>query len=101
MAPFLVGFTLRDAASRATSVKSQFQEQWIRPGDVFTVLLVLGSDVILRAIAQLAGGCLTPITFSFGKAHKHRSSMGIAPNLLTPRLGRLLLAFGHLCSGRE
>ena len=32
----------------------------------FTILLLLGGDVVARALAQLAGGKLTPVAFSFG-----------------------------------
>jgi hypothetical protein len=44
----------------------EFSAQWTHPGDVFSVLLILGGDVVNRALAQLAGGWLTPVTFSFG-----------------------------------
>lgn len=43
-----------------------FSNQWTNPGDVFSILLILGGDVILRAIAQLAGSWVVPIAFSFG-----------------------------------
>lgn len=44
-------------------------EQWANPGDVFSVLLLLGGDVINRALAQLAGtkNRITPVAFSFGR----------------------------------
>ncbi|RYP07123.1 hypothetical protein DL764_002718 [Monosporascus ibericus] len=49
------------AASNALST------QWIEPSDVFSVLLILGGDVIQLALASLTGGpLLTPIAFSFG-----------------------------------
>ena len=44
----------------------ELQTQFTRPGDVFSILLLLGPDVITQAIAQLAGGTFTPVTFSFG-----------------------------------
>lgn len=34
-------------------------------GDVFSTLFIVGSDVIGRALARLAGGMLTPVTFRF------------------------------------
>lgn len=43
-----------------------YQSQWTNPKDVFSVLLLLGGDVVNRALAQLAGTCLTPVAFSFG-----------------------------------
>ncbi|CAG9954297.1 unnamed protein product [Clonostachys rosea f. rosea IK726] len=44
----------------------EFFQQWINPSDVFSVLLILGGDVVGRALAQVAGTGLTPVTFSFG-----------------------------------
>ena len=46
----------------------EFTVQWTHPSDVFSVLLILGGDVVGRALAQLAGQPLTPVTFSFGIA---------------------------------
>ncbi|KIV79476.1 hypothetical protein PV11_07038 [Exophiala sideris] len=40
--------------------------QWKNPGDVFSVLLILGGDVVSRALAQLTGTFITPVAFSFG-----------------------------------
>ncbi|CAG7556531.1 unnamed protein product [Fusarium equiseti] len=34
---------------------NEFSQQWTNPGDVFSVLLILGGDVVGRALAQLAG----------------------------------------------
>ncbi|KAJ5522165.1 hypothetical protein N7527_006280 [Penicillium freii] len=45
---------------------SEFSTQWRNPSDIFSVLLILGGDVISRALAQLAGSRLTPVAFSFG-----------------------------------
>ena len=39
--------------------------QWKNPGDVFSVLLILGGDVVGRALAQVSGSPLTPVAFSF------------------------------------
>ncbi|KAM0703946.1 hypothetical protein Q7P35_008952 [Cladosporium inversicolor] len=44
----------------------EFRDQFHHPAEVFSVLLILGGDVVARALAQLAGGRLTPVTFSFG-----------------------------------
>ncbi|MBV1838902.1 hypothetical protein, partial [Acetobacter estunensis] len=46
---------------------AQFGAQWANPSDVFSVLLILGGDVISHALAQLAGSGIAPVTFSFGK----------------------------------
>jgi len=43
-----------------------FSSQWRHPRDVFSVLLLLGGDVVLRALGQISGTWFTPVTFSFG-----------------------------------
>ncbi|KAM5359206.1 hypothetical protein ACJA88_015190 [Fusarium oxysporum] len=44
---------------------SEFSNQWKHPSDVFSVLLILGGDVVARALAQLVGSRFTPVAFSF------------------------------------
>jgi hypothetical protein len=64
-APVLQIFPRRqfDASAPAAS----FASEWSNPSNyAFTVLLLLGGDVITRALAQLAGGTVTPVAFSFG-----------------------------------
>ncbi|KAF1833513.1 hypothetical protein BDW02DRAFT_552395 [Decorospora gaudefroyi] len=48
------------------SSSEEFAAQWENPADVFSVLLILGGDVVARALAQLAGSGITPVAFSFG-----------------------------------
>ncbi|KAI5842262.1 hypothetical protein BZA05DRAFT_412470 [Tricharina praecox] len=48
------------------SASEALREQYVRPGDVMSVLLILGADVVQRALAQLSGSPLTPVAFSFG-----------------------------------
>ncbi|KAF2966729.1 hypothetical protein GQX73_g6840 [Xylaria multiplex] len=50
------------------SVPDTFRAQWTKPTDVFSILLLLGAEVIQRALAALAGGtpAITPVAFSFG-----------------------------------
>lgn len=44
-----------------------FSQEWSQPSNyAFTILLLLGGDLINRALAQLAGGWITPVAFSFG-----------------------------------
>ncbi|KAF2197072.1 hypothetical protein GQ43DRAFT_444555 [Delitschia confertaspora ATCC 74209] len=44
-----------------------FKDVWSSPSNyAFTILLLLGGDVVARALAQLAGGHITPVAFSFG-----------------------------------
>ncbi|KAJ5655030.1 hypothetical protein N7490_002033 [Penicillium lividum] len=40
--------------------------QWKEPTDIFTVLLIIGGDIIQQALAAVSGGYLTPVAFSFG-----------------------------------
>jgi len=43
--------------------------QWSNPNDIFTILLLVGGDIVQVAIAQLCAGPithLTPVAFSFG-----------------------------------
>ena len=49
-----------------------FLKQWKHPTETFTILLLLGGDVVNRALAQLAGQYFTPVAFSFGKLHLPR-----------------------------
>lgn len=49
------------------SVDFQFSQQWSNPSDILSILLLVGGDVIQRAIAQQSGHLLpTPVVFSFG-----------------------------------
>ena len=47
----------------------EFFDQWHDPAEVFSVLLILGADVVARALAQLSGSLVTPVAFSFGSSH--------------------------------
>jgi hypothetical protein len=66
MAPLLANLIPRGSQFDPAITSNEFRVQWFHPSDVFSVLLILGGDVVARALAQLAGGGLTPITFSFG-----------------------------------
>jgi hypothetical protein len=48
------------------SASTVLQFQWRNPNDVLSILLIMGGDVILKALAQLSGGFLVPVAFSFG-----------------------------------
>ncbi|KAJ5348598.1 uncharacterized protein N7506_001851 [Penicillium brevicompactum] len=45
---------------------SSFRAQWVNPSDLFSILLIIGGDVIRLALAAVTGGHITPVTFSFG-----------------------------------
>lgn len=48
------------------STVSVLASQWINPSDVTTVLMIIGGDVIQKALAQTTGCWYTPVCFSFG-----------------------------------
>lgn len=55
------------AESDATSnVSHLLLSQWRNPSDILSVLLILGPEIVQRAVAQLAGRRVTPVAFSFG-----------------------------------
>jgi hypothetical protein len=45
---------------------SQLKAQWKNPGDILSVLLIVGADVISTALAQFNGQSFRPVAFSFG-----------------------------------
>ncbi|KAI0308260.1 hypothetical protein B0F90DRAFT_1665105 [Multifurca ochricompacta] len=51
---------------------SQFpavKSQWQNPGDILSILMLVGGDIVQRAVAQLTGSgpfFVTPVAFSFG-----------------------------------
>ncbi|PLB36805.1 uncharacterized protein BDW47DRAFT_132606 [Aspergillus candidus] len=42
------------------------RQQWQEPSDVFTILLIIGGDIVHRALGAVSGGTLTPVAFSYG-----------------------------------
>lgn len=56
------------AAQTGSQANDEVKSQWQNPGDILSLLLLIGGDVIQRAIAQLAGDHTlpTPVVFSFG-----------------------------------
>jgi hypothetical protein len=66
MAPFYKHF-LQTRSFDLNSASAAFKGEWASPSNyAFTVLLLVGGDVVSRALAQLAGGTITPVAFSFG-----------------------------------
>ncbi|KAL7928853.1 hypothetical protein V8C35DRAFT_316940 [Trichoderma chlorosporum] len=53
-------------SSGGTGVVALLSAQWTSPGDILSVLLLLGPEIVQRAVAQLAGRAVTPVAFSFG-----------------------------------
>ncbi|KAM7194863.1 hypothetical protein V8F33_007061 [Rhypophila sp. PSN 637] len=49
-----------------TNTVSSLMAQWANPTDVSTILMVIGGDVVQKALAQGTGKLYTPVCFSFG-----------------------------------
>ncbi|RSL47580.1 hypothetical protein CEP51_015755 [Fusarium floridanum] len=68
MAPLwreIVSLLPRETSEHA-STNSQLSAQWVSPSDVLSVLLLLGPDIVKKAVAAQAGRRITPVAFSFG-----------------------------------
>jgi len=48
------------------SATAEIKLQWVNPSDIFSLLLLLGGDIVARALAQIVGPRFTPIALSFG-----------------------------------
>nr|POE46975.1 hypothetical protein CFP56_00307 [Quercus suber] len=61
-----------DAVSMADTfagTAARLNAQWKNPSDIFTILMIIGGDIVKVALAQLCAGpvpYLTPVSFSFG-----------------------------------
>ena len=51
---------------RSPKFESQLRLQWQSPSDILSLLLILGPEIVQRALAQLVGPRYVPIAFSFG-----------------------------------
>lgn len=71
MAPILELLHWRRALDFGSPAR-EFRSQWTNPGDVFSLLLILGGDIVGLALAQLVGSYFTPVAFSFGRHHRRR-----------------------------
>lgn len=58
--------TTANGVSASSSTVDQLRAQWTNPSDVLSVLLIIGGDIIQKAIAQTSGGFFSPVCFSFG-----------------------------------
>lgn len=48
------------------STAADLQAQWVSPSDVTSILMIIGGDVVQKALAQGTGKLYTPVCFSFG-----------------------------------
>jgi len=60
------------------------REQFRRPSDVMSVLLLIGGEVIRRALAQLSGRTIAPVAFSFGWVNYAVTLVALGENKLMP-----------------
>ncbi|RAR13020.1 hypothetical protein DDE83_003686 [Stemphylium lycopersici] len=56
----------RTNLTNETKPASLLAAQWSNPSDTLSVLLLLGADVVQRAVAEQSGRSITPVAFSFG-----------------------------------
>jgi hypothetical protein len=64
------GFPLLSLSPRSNSAAEEasqsFRATWENPSDTMSILLIIGGDVVLKALAQLSGRPFVPVAFSFG-----------------------------------
>ncbi|RDW71668.1 hypothetical protein BP5796_07702 [Coleophoma crateriformis] len=70
-------------------ISSDLRDQWINPGDILSLLLLIGGDIVQKAIAQLVGYTIRP----FGK---NSPKIGIAPVAFS--FGWVAYGFSNLIS---
>ena len=78
----------RLSARHMASLNGQVRGQWINPGSILDLLLLVGGDVVQVALAKLSGSRWpTPVVFSFGwVAYSFTALVGaIGDNRLLPR----------------
>lgn len=75
--------------------------QWRNPRDIFTILLIIGGDIVRVAVAQVCAGpvpYLTPVTFSFGWVNMMARTVH---KVQTDDTADFLCGLGHaFCYGR-
>ena len=100
MPPFLSKIIAHSSIFNPGIPSGEFSEQWKHPGDVFSVLLILGGDVVGRALAQFAGGWLRPPSFSFGEFSASTTySLGVRSDICQANKG-IYLRMGCLLDQR-
>lgn len=54
------------ASNSTDSTQKLLRNEFRDPGDVLSILLLLGPEVIQTALAQTTGSAIAPVAFSFG-----------------------------------
>ncbi|KAL8790025.1 MAG: hypothetical protein Q9195_006574 [Heterodermia aff. obscurata] len=62
--PILDGISAVEERWHAAAAR--LARQWRNPTDVLTILLIIGGDIVQKALAQLSGTYFVPVAFSFG-----------------------------------
>ncbi|KAL7795496.1 hypothetical protein V8C43DRAFT_279245 [Trichoderma afarasin] len=61
-----LGFNMIRSTQDAQTTANDFRDQWTNPSDIFSLLLLVGGDVIQKALAQFTLNRFRPMAFSFG-----------------------------------
>ncbi|KAL6812926.1 hypothetical protein GGI42DRAFT_364319 [Trichoderma sp. SZMC 28013] len=61
-----LGLNIIRSTQDAQSTANDFRDQWTNPSDIFSLLLLVGGDVIQKAPAQFILNRFRPMAFSFG-----------------------------------
>lgn len=64
--PILDYATHSQLAVRGMDLVNELKVQWHNTNDILSLVLLLGPDIVHRALAQLVGRSVTPVAFSFG-----------------------------------
>lgn len=86
------------------AASNEFAAQWTQPSDIFSVLLIVGGDVVQLALASVTGGSpLTPIAFSFGWVAYAISAVlsAVGDNRLMPSAPEVSIKLFNLHSGYQ
>lgn len=75
--------------SQEQTTAAWLYQQWQNPNDIFTILMILGGDVVQQALAQECGTWLVPVSFSFGWVSKRTSLIFADPALTLCRRFRM------------
>ncbi|PNP59123.1 hypothetical protein THARTR1_01371 [Trichoderma harzianum] len=61
-----LGLNIIWSTQDAQTTANDFHDQWTNSSDIFSLLLLVGGDVIQKALAQFTLNRFRPMAFSFG-----------------------------------